>query len=132
MVLNSRKQGDVGTAHAITYFVTKGYTVSIPLSDSQTYDLIAEKDGFCNRVQVKTVFKRKENKYFYVELRTISNTRGKKLETRFLDKTKCDSVFILTSEDDRYIVPIESLTGLNGINVKHLEIFRINGSDTNN
>jgi hypothetical protein len=35
---NSNKQGNVGLAEAIAYFTRFGYTVSIPLTDSQKYD----------------------------------------------------------------------------------------------
>lgn len=38
---------------AIAYFSTNGYTVSIPLNDTQDYDLIVEKNGILQRVQVK-------------------------------------------------------------------------------
>jgi len=30
---------------AINYFTIKGYTVSLPLNDTQWYDLVIEKEG---------------------------------------------------------------------------------------
>lgn len=45
MIFNMNKQkGNCGLAMAISYFVTKGYTTSIPLNDTQDYDLIIEKN----------------------------------------------------------------------------------------
>lgn len=38
---------------AIAYFSTNGYTVSIPLNDTQDYDLVVEKDNILQTVQVK-------------------------------------------------------------------------------
>ena len=39
---NSKAQGDIGLSQAIAYFAKEGYTVCIPLTDSQDYDLIVE------------------------------------------------------------------------------------------
>ena len=50
----SRKQtGRVGLSMAINYFTIKGYTVSLPMNDTQWYDLIIEKDGIFETVQCK-------------------------------------------------------------------------------
>ena len=54
MYFNTNKQkGNCGLGMAIAYFSTKGYTVSIPLNDTQDYDLIVEKNWILQRVQVK-------------------------------------------------------------------------------
>ena len=47
-------QGNLGLSRAIHFFVSNGYCVSIPLNDTQGYDLVVEKDGILQRVQVKT------------------------------------------------------------------------------
>ena len=47
----SRKQiGRIGLSMAINYFTIKGYTVSLPINDTQWYDLIIEKDGIFETV----------------------------------------------------------------------------------
>ena len=38
--INSKRQGNIGIGAAIAWFTVHGYTVSIPLTDSQDYDLI--------------------------------------------------------------------------------------------
>ena len=46
MIFSSNKQkGNSGLGMAIAYFSTNGYTVSIPLNDTQDYDLVVEKDN---------------------------------------------------------------------------------------
>ena len=43
MVLNSNKdKGNAGMSMAIAYFGCNGFTVSIPLNDTQDYDLISD------------------------------------------------------------------------------------------
>lgn len=39
----NKEKGNSGLAMLIAYFTTNGYTVSIPLNDTQDYDLIIEK-----------------------------------------------------------------------------------------
>lgn len=41
-------------AYAIAYYSELGYTVSIPLTDTQDYDLIADTGNTLLKVQVKT------------------------------------------------------------------------------
>ena len=41
---NNRSKGKAGLAVAIGYYGSKGYTVSVPLNDTQDYDLIVD-DG---------------------------------------------------------------------------------------
>lgn len=40
----NKEKGNSGLGVAIAYFSTNGYTVSIPLNDTQDYDLIVEKE----------------------------------------------------------------------------------------
>lgn len=50
----SRKQiGRIGLTMAINYFTINGYTVSLPINDTQWYDLIIEKNGIFETVQCK-------------------------------------------------------------------------------
>jgi len=123
--VNSRKQGDVGTGYAIAYFLKMEYTVAVPLSDSQPYDLIVEKDGKCLRVQVKTCFKKNKHNTYNVELRTVSNTRGKKLDIKHLSKEDCDLVFIVDGDEKKYLIPSNILDGRNQISVSTIPQFLV-------
>jgi len=38
--INRKQIGRIGLSMAINYFTFKGYTVSIPMNDTQWYDLI--------------------------------------------------------------------------------------------
>lgn len=42
--LTNKENGNSGLGIAIAYFSTHAYTVSIPLNDTQDYDLIVEKN----------------------------------------------------------------------------------------
>ncbi len=49
----NKEKGNSGLGMAIAYFTTNGYTVSIPLNDTQDYDLVVEKGGVLKSVKVK-------------------------------------------------------------------------------
>ena len=67
----TQRKGDIATTKAIAYFTEKGYDVSVPITESASYDLIVEKDCVCYRVQCKY----SNNKS--VDLRRIhSNSKG--------------------------------------------------------
>lgn len=58
---NSRKQWDVWLWIAICCFAKLWYTVSIPLTDSQDYDLVVDFEWKLNKIQVKTTrYKKKK------------------------------------------------------------------------
>ena len=50
----NKEKGNTGLGIAIAYYSSNGYTVSIPLNDTQDYDLIVDKSNVLKKVQVKT------------------------------------------------------------------------------
>jgi len=108
--INSKRQGNVGIARAILWYTEHGYIISLPLTDSQPYDLIVDIDSVLKRIQVKTATTKRNNS-FVVHLRSMSNVKGSKLRIRFLSENDADFVFIAT-EKDNYIIPIKILVGM--------------------
>lgn len=53
VITNNQQKGNAGLSLAIGYFGSNGYTVSVPLNDTQWYDLVIEKDGVFQTVQCK-------------------------------------------------------------------------------
>lgn len=51
--MDRKELGRLGLSYAITYFTKQGYTVSVPLNDTQWYDLIIEQNGIFKTVQCK-------------------------------------------------------------------------------
>ena len=49
----TQRKGDTAVAQAIATFTKLGYDVSIPLTESASYDLIVDSEGSLHRVQVK-------------------------------------------------------------------------------
>lgn len=109
---NSKKQGDIGLGVAIAFFVKKGYTVSIPLTDSQEYDLIVDVEGKLKRVQVKTVSYKEVSGNYFISLTTKGGwkVRGA-IAIKKMTSKDVDLLFIVTSEAKMYLIPVEDLNG---------------------
>ena len=77
----NKEKGNSGLGMAIAYFSTNGYTVSIPLNDTQDYDLVVEKDGNLKTIQVKATGCKTKNNIFQVALKSCGGTKGKEYKT---------------------------------------------------
>lgn len=106
MKFNSNKEkGNTGLGIAIAYYSANGYTVSIPLNDTQDYDFIVDKDNILKKIQVKaTSCKTKYNKY-QVALKSCGGTKGGTYKT--VVDTNIDEVFIVTDSLELFRIPIE-------------------------
>ncbi len=105
---NSKKQGDVGLGMAIGWFCANGYTVSLPLTDSQEYDLIVD-DGDLQRIQVKTSRHKAPSGSWKVDLRTNGGNMTGAGKTTWIDKSKVDYLFIVTGDGSMYYLPVTLL-----------------------
>lgn len=109
-------QGNLGLGKAIEYFISQGYVVSIPLNDTQKYDLIVDMDGKVNRVSVKTSRQKTSETSYSVQLRNTGGASGN-LRQRDFDNTTCDYLFIYTADESLYLIPAKDITAINSIAV---------------
>ena len=92
---------------AIAYFSANGYTVSIPLNDTQDYDLVIEKNNVLETVQVKATGCKTKHNVYQVALKSCGGTKGDAYKT--LIDTKVDYLFILTEELKMYFIPCNKI-----------------------
>ena len=123
----NKEKGNTGLGIAIAYYSMNGYTVSIPLNDTQDYDLIVDKNNILKKVQVKaTSCKTRYNKY-QVALKSCGGTKGETYKT--IIDTNIDEVFIVTGNMDIFILPIEEIKNRSTINLcRKYEKFRIDSA----
>ena len=116
MKFNTNKEkGNTGLGIAIAYYSANGYTVSIPLNDTQDYDLIVDKDNKLKRVQVKATSCKTKYGIYQVALKSCGGTKGKTYKT--IIDTKIVEVFILTDTMDMFIIPIEEIKNKTTLNL---------------
>lgn len=106
---NSKKQGDAGLGAAIGWFTSCGYHVSIPLTDSQAYDLVVDIEGVLCKVQVKTTTQRAASRVFVTELRTKGGNKSGNGRVKFFEPDEVDYLFILTGDGSNFLIPSDKV-----------------------
>lgn len=111
----NKEKGNTGLGVAIAYYTSNGYIVSIPLNDTQDYDLIVDKDNILKKVQVKSTGCKTKYGNYQVALKSCGGTNGRTYKT--INETNVDEVFILTEDLGMYVLPIETIKNKATINI---------------
>lgn len=104
---NPRHQGDAGVGIAIAWFTTHDYRVSLPLTDSQRYDLIVD-NGTLQRVQVKTATQVGPSGNYQAWIKTCGGNRSSSSSKHF-DPSECEVLFIVTGDGAMYLIPTDEV-----------------------
>ena len=107
-VSSPKKQGNVGEARAVYEYTQRNFVVSLPLSDSDKYDMIIDDGSKLYRVQVKTSRYEVKPGVFEVNLRTsggnrVVNTIRKRQHDDY------DLLFVLVTDGRCWSIPVENL-----------------------
>ena len=113
--ITNKQKGNCGLGSAIGYFSTNGYTVSIPLNDTQDYDLLIDKDNQIKRVQVKYTSCKTKYGNYQVALKSCGGTKGTTYKT--VIDTNVDYLFIASDQQDMYLIPIKELINKSTLNL---------------
>ena len=103
----NKEKGNTGLAMAIAYFGINGYTISIPLNDTQDYDLIVDKDNILQKVQVKATGQRTKSGTTMVSVRSSGGNGCKVYKT--VGSTDIDILFVVNEEKDIWVIPKEKM-----------------------
>ena len=116
-------QGNLGLGAVIAYYTSKCIPISIPLNDTQGYDLIID-DGTLKRIQIKTT-KSKSSTGYIVQLKNSGGSSGKSV-IRSFDNTKSDILFVLTKSEERYEIPTSIIKARSAITLNDTyDIFKV-------
>ena len=99
----NRDKGRAGMAMAIAYFGANGYTVNVPLNDTQWYDLVIEKDGIFKTVQCKATGSIDN----VISLKSCGGTNGGTYDNVL--NHPVDYLFCLDGEMHMYVIPVEDM-----------------------
>lgn len=104
MVLDTRRNiGNAGLAMAIAYFGANGYTASVPLNDTQDYDLVVDMGGGLKKIQVKATNSKHSANSYSLLLKTVSGTTRKVYKT--VVDTDIDYLFCLCGDGTMFLIP---------------------------
>ena len=102
-VKNRIQTGRISLTMAINYFTIQGYTVSLPINDTQWYDLIVEKDGIFKTVQCKATVTETSS----IDLRCTGGTGGKMYDHTF--NHPIDIIFCVNKNLNAWVIPMQDL-----------------------
>lgn len=114
--MNSKKFGAIGIAKAIDYFTSKEYSVFVPVSDVDKYDLIVDVDGRLYKIQCKTCSKLTKHATFEISLRTFGGYKIKSIFTKYI-KGDFDLLFIYCVNGTSYLIPFAEIEGKSSVTV---------------
>lgn len=99
----NKDKGRAGMSLGIAYFGANGYTVNIPLNDTQWYDFVAEKDGIFYTVQCKATGS-SDNA---IVLKSCGGTKGSIYDSVL--NHPLDFLFCLDKNMNMYVIPVEDI-----------------------
>lgn len=107
--MNSKDKGNIGESLALSEFVKRNITVSIPFGDNARYDLIAEFNGKLNKIQVKYCNQKiSENNSINCPCSSSLNHTTNKVYTTYENEIDY-FVFYLAEWDKILLVPIQEI-----------------------
>ena len=111
----NRERGNAGLAMAIAYYGANGFTVSLPLNDTQDYDLIVDDGTDIFRVQAKFSSVQVPSGKYQFALRSIDGRDGEVYKT--VVHTKADILFATTADMQSYQIPLGYLDQEDTVNL---------------
>lgn len=103
VIRNNKDKGRAGLSLAIAYFGSNGYTVSLPINDTQWYDLVVEKNGVFQTVQCKMTGSAENS----IALRSCGGTKGAEYDNVL--NHPLDLLFCADIEKNLFLIPVEDL-----------------------
>lgn len=113
--LTNKEKENTGLGIAIAYYTTKGYTVSIPLNDTQDYDLLVDNKEKILKIQVKATSCKTKYGIYQLALKSCGGTKGSTYKT--IKDTNIDYVFIVTDELLMYCIPKNIIKNASTLNL---------------
>ena len=122
--INSKEQGSVGEARAIYEYTKLGYVVCKPFKDCD-YDLIIEKNGKMERVQIKTTTQIPKEKYFVCNLRVLGGNQSFNT-AKNRNPNSYDVLFVLAQNNECWSIPTNTFNALTTLTLdKRFESYKI-------
>jgi len=115
--MDNKQKGNLAVASAIKHFVSAGYTVSTPLSDTAKYDLVVEQAGAFQAVQCKYAGHERSPGIFSVPLYVCGGNRSAGNRRMKYHQGDFDILFVLCANGRAYAIPFQEVAGQTTVNV---------------
>jgi len=115
--MDNKQKGNLAVASAIKHYVSAGYTVSVPLSDTAKYDLVVERDGMFQAVQCKYAGYEGNPGIFSVPLYVSGGNRSAGNRRLKYQQADFDILFVLCANGRAYAIPFQEVANQTTVNV---------------
>ena len=115
--MKPKEKGDIAAANAISYFMTNGYEVCLPIGDKRPYDLVVELDGNLYRVQVKYAGWYTGDKKHKAALRTMGGNQSNHTIKKYGDND-FDLLFVYVENCRKFLIPWKELKIRNSLAIE--------------
>ena len=102
--MTNREIGRIGLSMAINYFTIQGYTVSLPLNDTQWYDMVVEKDKKFYTVQCKATMTQDDT----IVLKSCGGTKGTAYDN-VVNHPELDYIFAVNKNLECWLIPVSAI-----------------------
>ncbi len=102
--MTNKEIGRIGLSMAINYFTVKGYTISLPLNDTQWYDMVVEKNKQFYTVQCKATMTQDSS----ISLKSCGGTKGKAYDN-IIDHPELDYLFCVNKDFNCWLIPVKDI-----------------------
>ncbi|MGL5574478.1 MAG: group I intron-associated PD-(D/E)XK endonuclease [Bacteroidales bacterium] len=106
----SKDKGRAGLASAIGFFGANGYTVCLPINDTQDYDIVVDDGNKLMKVQVKATGQLKTSGGYTVSLKSSGGTNGG-IYGRVCD-SEIDLLYVLCGDGSSFLIPFDEIKNL--------------------
>src|ERR1700686_1320361 len=96
--MSTNDVGNMGLGLAIHKLTEKGYRVSVPLTDTQSYDLVVDINDTLYKVMVRYTNQKATSGFYRVGLQTVWRSLAGALKVKAFDSSKIDFLFVGTPD----------------------------------
>lgn len=116
-MMNTKERGDSAVGQAINFFMNNGYEVCLPIGDKRDFDLVVEKNGLLQKVQVKYAGLYSKSGVCKVGLRITGGNQSFNYSKKYT-KDAFDLLFVYTAKGERYLLPWNKITFRNELSIE--------------
>lgn len=102
--MTNKEIGRIGLSMAINYFTLQGYTISLPLNDTQWYDMVVEKNKQFYTVQCKATMTQDSS----ISLKSCGGTKGK-IYDNIINHPELDYLFCVNKDLNCWLIPVKDI-----------------------
>ena len=102
--MTNKEKGRIGFSMAINYFTLNGYTISLPLNDTQWYDMVVEKNNIFQTVQCKCTTTEDD----CISLKSCGGTKGVCYDN-IINHPELDYLFCVNKDLNCWLIPVKDI-----------------------